>query len=100
DQVLEPDVLRTGFLRSLSRLALCENEDSDKLTAAVRKRAGAANHLVRLAGIYAKSERQGNGLIKLHRWKPLEGVYRFGQRIRFRAVDQLDAGTITLTTIC
>ena len=71
--ILEADVLRARLASSGGGSAFGEDEHADSFARAVRQRAGAAHHLVGLAGIDAEPEGKGDRLVKLRGGHSLQG---------------------------
>ena len=70
DQVVVADILGSGGFGGVGRRAGSgENEDFHRLAAAMRKRHGAADHLVGLLGVHSQAESQFHRLIELGFWE-------------------------------
>ncbi len=95
DDVLVTDELRAGFPGGGGRLAFGEDEHADVLARTVRKRGGAADHLVALLGIHAETEAQGDRLVELRGGKGLEDGNGLGERIALFGVDLFRGRAIT-----
>src|SRR5699024_6793648 len=80
-------------------LARGEDDDAGGLTGAVRQVHGATDHLVRLAGVDAKSHGDLDGGVHLRRGGLLGQGQGFQRRVQLGAVDLLSCGLVGLAVV-
>ena len=99
DEILAADLVRAGAERLLRLVALGEHEDADGLAHAVRQDDGAADHLVRVAGIDAEADVGLDGRVELDLRGLLEQVDRLLGLVGGLAVDELDQLVVALAVL-
>src|SRR5206468_1257615 len=99
NHALETDIHSAGAFSSFDSRALSKDQNANLFSAAMRERAGAANHLVGLLGIDPQAKRNCDRLIELGGRKLLQSSNRLVKVVRLAAIHLFDGGAITVATI-
>ena len=95
-EILKTDDIGAGRLGLVRIFTLREHRYANRLAGAVRQDRRAANHLVRLARVYAEVDRHVNALRELCRCQLFHEAQGFVDDVRLRRIDLVTSRLLSL----